>query len=350
MARLLIPTRNRPASLARVLGFLARFYPDARVTIASGSDPAYAERYAAAVDGAGGALEIDYRAYDPRIGLFDRVLDALRGIEEPLVVMGADDDYPMLDALDQGAAFLLAHDDYVTALGAMAHLDLESDGRLTARLSPARPIEADSAARRALRFAEWGFSTTYAVTRRAHLIERYERARTLFLPRFFDFLVGAHDSIAGKVKALPELGYVCTRNFRHSYLRPEDGLIFLRRAEDVLRIAAQLRDDLAGSGDALPPEEAERVAERLVRRRIEAIVGAAAHRRPGFAESELFTEPPVQAQYALFHDLFTEGAAARARFSERLMHIGRALQDAALAEDNLGEERSYESLEQQIGG
>ena len=42
MARLLIPTRNRPTSLMSVIAFLERFHPGTRVIVADGSADSYA--------------------------------------------------------------------------------------------------------------------------------------------------------------------------------------------------------------------------------------------------------------------------------------------------------------------
>ena len=345
MVKLLIPTRNRPTGLGGVLQFLRKHYPKTKVVIADGSSDAVKPLNQDAIAGTAG-LSVDYRPYSYDLPFFDRLLDVLRSETDPYVIMGSDDDFPMMDMLERGETFLRANPDFVTAMGSTIHLTLRAPGDLVARLSTVRPIVAESVEARAKAYSAWAFSTTYAVTRREHLIARYERAASRFIPGFYDFATGLHDVMAGKIRAFPEVGFFGTRNYSHSYLRPEEPLIFLRRNEEVLTLMGLLRDDLMSFG-GLDAALAKSTVEMMIARRIAELCGVPAHRRVGFLESKMFQNPTVKTQIDLFGELFAEGTAGRGKYLARMTDLVAALQTNAASADNAGEKRFYETLESQ---
>jgi hypothetical protein len=200
---------------------------------------------------------------------------------------------------------------------------------------------------RARQFAAWPFSTTYAVTRREVLIERYERARKLFLVGFFDFSVGVHDCMRGKLKAIPDIGFICTRNYKHSYLRADDRLIYLRRSQQVLEIVDQFYRDLI-EYCGLDEEAAKAESEHLIKLRIVELAGRPAHKLQDFDEQPMFTNVDVQRQFDIFEDLFERDTATRARYGEKLAFILAAIKANAQSDDNRGEKGKYETLDQQM--
>ena len=161
MARLLIPTRNRPNSLHSVLRYLARFHRSTGVIVADGSEEFFQEVNRANVARLQQMLSIDYRPYAADFPLFERLLDVLRHESDDNFIMGSDDDFPMMDVLEDAEKFLQKESEYSTAMGALVHLRLESETDLTARLGVARPILVPTADKRARLFAAWPFSTTY---------------------------------------------------------------------------------------------------------------------------------------------------------------------------------------------
>lgn len=350
MAKILIPSRNRPESLGKILGYLARFYPQTEVIIANGSSTEYIAKYNQMIKAFDGKLSIEHRTYDVDFPFFDRILDVLENIDDEFVIMGADDDYPIIDIMEKGEAFLNKNPDYYTAMGSIIHLTYKPDGKISARLGHARSIMNASPQQRVKMFAQWPFSTTYAVTRREHLIERYKRARTMFLANFFDFVVGIHDCLMGKFKAYGDIGYICTRHARHSYLRADDQLVYLRRSKEVLKLVDLFRDDLMKYADC-SKEIAQREAIWLIRRRIEHLAGVQPHGREGFASTKMFQEAVIQQQYDEFHGLFTSGHTIRESMIDRVQFIVDALKDQAVnSTDNQGEATSYETLNEQMSG
>lgn len=348
MAKLLIPTRNRPTGLGGVLKFLHKNYPATQVIVADGSAEEIKPQNAAAVAAVSPGLAVEYLPYPYEMPFFDRLLDVLRAQSEPFIIMGSDDDFPMMDMLGKGETFLRANPDYVTAMGTTIHLMLRAPDEMVARLAVVRHIAAENAEARARAYSAWAFSTTYAVTRREHLIARYERAASRFVPGFYDYATGLHDVMAGKIRAFPEIGFFGTRNYRHSYLRPEESLIFLRRSEEVLTLLGTLKQDLTDVC-GLTDEAAKTTSELLLTRRIAELCGAQAHRRVGFMETPMFLNPTVQSQIKMFSELFAEGTAARRRYLPRMTDLVAALRANAESEDNSGEKRFYESLDAQAG-
>jgi glycosyltransferase domain-containing protein len=348
MPRLVIPTRNRPASLAAVLRFTAANFPGTRVVVADGSAARYQPENRAAAQQAEQRLAVDYRAFDAELPYFDRVLQVLTSLDDEVLVMGADDDYPQMDVLAEAEKFLLSHPDYVSALGGRISFNLKQADSLFVRMDHAHAVTAASAAERVTAFAAWPFSTTYAATRRTHLIERYERAKGSFFASFYDYIIGVQDALAGKIGVVPGFSYVCTKNYRHSYLRPEDRLAFLRNSAQVLKVREELTADL--KLDGMNPREAEHLATELIGRRIAALVGDRPQRQPGFEKSAAYRDPAVQRQIRDFHALFSGSGALRETMGTRLRAIVDEVTKVSSSADNAGEAASYETFEAQAAG
>jgi len=349
MAKLFIPSRNRPTAVAHVLEFLARFYPGTQVVLGDGSADHFKPLYQKAIAAVSDRISVDYRPYDPDVSLGFRVLDILNSLDDDLVIMGADDDFPIMDTLLEGETFLKANPGHVLAIGSFIDLRLYKDHSIQAAFGVARPIEAQQPQRRALDFSMWPFPANYSIARRAHLIDRYDRAQTQFLAGFHDYTAGIHDAMTGKIKAIGKPGFFRTHNYRHSYLRSSNRLSFLKHGDQLLGLCNTIAHDLEKMA-GLQPQEAQVLAERLIRRRIAQYVGGAPQAAPDFAKSTLFLDPIVQQQYAAFQGLFTEGHPERARLLPLLRHVMDMLLATVESTDNEGEKLVYETLEAQAHG
>lgn len=343
MARLLIPTRNRPTSLLHVLRFIAEFYKGTEILIADGSTAEFKDRNGQNVDGLKAEMSIEYRQYPDELPLFNRLLDVIESTSDPFYVMGSDDDFPMMEVFEAAETRLRANGEFSTGLGALVHLRLFEDDVMNARIDVARPINGPTVERRMRAFSRWPYSTTYAISRRELLLERYKRAIKFSLPGFFDYAVGLLDCTMGKILALPKIGFICTRNYNHSYLRAEAPLIYLRKSEEVLGLRDRLAEDLRTYG-GVDAAQAEETATLLISRRVAALSGAPPHRIVGFTEGTAFNSPTVQAEFKLFRDLFEENTKARSIYVDRLMYISRVILDNAHSDDNKGEKKFYETL------
>lgn len=346
MPRLFIPTRNRPTSLQSVLTWLARFYPGTGVVVADGSSEDYKARNRAAVEAAGSGLTIDYRAYPAEFPYFARILEVLESLDDEALVFGADDEFPMMEVFEAGEQHLQRHPDCVAVMGASLFLSQMRPDRLSVRLNPARSLLARSPIARARRFMDWPVATSYALTRRGHLLERYRRAQECFLAGIYDYVLGVHDALRGSVAAIPAIAFLSTRNYNHSYLRPGDKLFFVRQSDLILKTVDRLREDLLVAGVADEPAAA-RLADLLVRGMIAERCGTPAHLRRGFRESPAFLEEGIGQQLALFQGLFTADSPVRRRYEEKLAFVAEAMRRNIASDDNGGEPRQYRTLEAQ---
>ena len=344
MIPLLIPTRNRPTSLLNLLRYLARFYRSTHVIIADGSTENYQDLNRQNVDLFKQDLAIDYRPYPADLPQFDRLLHVLRGETSEIVILNADDDFPMMETLREGEVFLQKNNDYAVAIGMTVNLSLNSPTELTAQLFPARPIVPDDPVERVRRYSSWHnlFLTSYAVARREALIERYERARKAFMVSFHDYAIGVSDCLQGKIRALPRLGTIWTHNYTHSYWREEAELIFLRRSQEVLKIGDQFRLDLMQYA-GLDEDTARKESTRLVLERIRVLVGRPVYMLKTFENSPMFLNPTVQKQFQTFDALFEKNTPERAKYEERLAFILAAVKNNAQSDDNQGQKKKSET-------
>ena len=273
MARLLIPTRNRPVSLSKLFEYLIALYPDTKVIVADGSCDQYKQVNKANIARYGHQLEIDYRQFPEDLHLADRLLEVLQGEPDECFIMGADDDFPNMKTLVQAEKLLLETPACVTAVGSLVTLNMFSSGKLKTRLSPVFSMKADSATSRVKKYLKLPFPTTYAVTRRTHLIERFKRVRTLFFVGFYDYIAGVHDVTCGKLIALPQIGYFCTQNYNHLSPRPDNPLFYLHKSDQVLKVKEVFQEDLMHYGSC-SQSEADILSTELIKQRIATLAGA----------------------------------------------------------------------------
>lgn len=344
MAKILIPTRNRSSSLASVLCFLDQFHPGTEVIIADGSEDSYAETNKQFCASPERKAQVEYRRYPYDMPFFDRILDVLGSLSDDYIIMGSDDDYPVLDALDRAEAKLRKQPGAATALGATLKISLRTMDEVAIGMSVSRPLPAKNALSRANHFSFNSFSTTYAVTRRDHLIERYERAKQVFLPGFFDFGVGVHDALAGPMVSVPEFTYIATRNFNHSYLRQSERFEFLKKYDAFETLRGNIQRDLERYADQSSPD-AKRISETLMRRRIVQLMGGV--NLVGGKPSNLRDDKVVDAQVAAYFDLFDTASPLRETLLPRLRYVIDGLKEVALSSDNDNEAATVDSLEAQ---
>ena len=88
---ILIYTLDRPAYVARQVSYLKAVLPQYRVMVGDGSTGSFAAENAAAVQASGHSLA-EYRPY-PGVSPAPRLLNLLREVDTPLVVICADDDF-----------------------------------------------------------------------------------------------------------------------------------------------------------------------------------------------------------------------------------------------------------------
>lgn len=341
MPRFIIPTRNRPASLAQLLKYLVKFYPGTRLLLADGSDPHVKPEVESVVSSYGSELELEYCSYPADLPFFERVLDAIDQTDDPFLAMGADDDYPLVDVYDRAERMIAARPEVANVVPGDVLLSLNSPDKMQVRLSPSRDIRAQSVTSRTKKYASWSFATSYGVTRREVLIERYKMLAQHNCPGFIDFQIGTNDAISGSILALDAIGTIRTHSYLHSFFRPTSALVFLRHADRILKYNDYLAKRLADSGVAI--DESEALANRLVRDRVRELTGQSAPGLLGFTDSLNFRDPKLQEQFRIFYALFEDGQPEREEIREHLGFVGHSLRNE-VAKDDYGGGNNYETL------
>lgn len=338
--KILIPTRNRPTSLRGLLSYLAHFYPEADVLVADGSTPEFQrqnEDFVATL-----TTKVEYRAYDERIGLFERLAMVLDTIDAEFVTMNADDDYPVLETLEAAERRLAATPGASFAGGHLVHINIYDSRPSIARIDAVRDITSDDPARRVQLFGVYPFTTSYGVARRELLQERYEFLQTWTSTSFFDLAVGLVDLLHGKFVSVPDFAFLCTRNEVHSYYRPEDGLAYLRNADKVLDLNDRLVKRLVALGCDV--EEATQVIGTAIAGRLAGVVGHPPFRLAGFAQRYPYNTREMADARRKLADLFTDGTVERARHGTKLAFIAQNVQRTLESSDNAGEKAVYDTI------
>lgn len=344
MPRLLLPTRNRPAALRAVLEFLSRFHPGTELFVADGSEPSKADATQKACEEHGAALRLIYRAYPADLPLFERLLDVMLALEDECLALTADDDYPNIDVFEAAEAELLNDPDCVNVVPADVLLILHASGKLTARLSQSRPLRQSQPEKRVRHFAMWSFATTYGVTRRRVLIERYRMMSKLYCAGMIDFQIGMEDALHGTVKTLADFSAIRTQNYAHSYFRPTEPLIFLRKAERMMAIRDHWQERLVDVAE-LAPSAALDMANHCLSQRVAELTAGNATSRVGLQEHSSFRERNLQQQFRLFYELFEPDNPTRARYIDKLQFITDNLKIQALSSKTAQSPRNYETLD-----
>lgn len=332
--RIVIPTAGRPHSLTAVLGYYARFYPDADIVVADGSAPAVQERNRQTVADSG--LAADHRGFDPDVPVFERLLRVVNDLDDDYLVLGADDNYPILETLEVARRRLEERPTAVCAGGHLVHLDVVGPDQASAHLDPVRHLNADDPVQRMRTFGALPFPTAYGVARRAHVQARLEFLREWYLPSFYALGVGLFDVAHGQYVAVPELGFVCTSNFVDDVREPEEPLACLRSADQVLAMNDLVLEWLSRV-PGFDEDEARQVLTRAIGRRVADLSGAPPHQVVGFADQAPFKTPIVDGARKKFRDLFTAGTPERERYAERLSFIGERLHESVTSMGNYAE-------------
>ncbi|MFN3869436.1 MAG: TIGR00180 family glycosyltransferase [Hyphomicrobiaceae bacterium] len=328
--KLVIPTRNRAASLASVLQYLETFYPDTRVLVADGSHDSMKGAVRETV-ARFAKLSPELLSYPYEVTYFDRLDDVLAGLDDEFVALNADDDYPMIEVYRRGEEFLKDNPDYALAMGTLLVLDLDRSGQIHANIRQVRPINHDTVDGRVRQFTAWTFPLTYAVCRREVLIARQQRARHCVLGELDDLVAGLSDCIEGKVHAIGDISLVLTRHFAQRYLRIESKLEFFDEGPGIAMLARQLAGELTIKG-GMPDDAAGRLATEIYARRVGShLTGIPFHHQAQFINSNIHRHKFLRHQCEKFERMLEAGTPEQQRYGERLRYIGAALQDQASA-------------------
>ena len=209
---LVVPTRNRPAHLRRLLAYLqAAGYPG-RIHLADSSTGAQRTE----VEGMQARfpeLWLEPLLFPDGHPLAQSLIDALGQIDSPLVMVCADDDFVVPQALERCVAFLQQHPDHVAARGKAVAFEFrrpQPGGDIGLEvgftLQPMHAYAQDGAAARLLAFMRRYSSTLYSVGRRTAVRDALAAAQAVTTnPVFFGYLASCLTVAQGRVWTTPDL-------------------------------------------------------------------------------------------------------------------------------------------------
>ena len=247
MISFIIPSRNRPQFLERLI----RYYLDLRVKhpilIADGSSDRLRERIRPLV--AELPENFSYHAFPEDSSLAAKLVGVIRYVQTRCVVVSADDDFLVPSAVERAARFLEAHPDYTVTHGAAALLVLKSGtahgeigglGRYYQRW-----IEHSTGVERLLDHLGNYSVTAWSVHRTEQLGDNWRHPEELGLDLFFEELLPSCLSlIQGKAKKV-------------------DGLYMVRQEHPDRGFVKDGRDPFDRIADPSWPWQYERFRDRL---------------------------------------------------------------------------------------
>ncbi len=325
MTTLILPTKNRPTAFNGWLNYMVRFYPNApKIVIANGSEQHYLNHYRAIVNAFKDKINFEYLEYPEAMPLTDRWIEVLKKVEDEYIIPAADDDFPIMEKLLEGQAFLEQNPDYVLAIGPSIAITIKANQEILVNLSHAEGFEQDSPVDRMKRFSHIQYPTFYSVVRKKHCFQRSKKINPLFITGFGDYLMGIYDCLKGKVKLLDDFSYITTSNHNHSYCRQKDLFHYLfSQGDHVIHIRKKLCQWI--QRHAVPnPNQALRLATRLIKENFVFLFG--------FHHITMEQVLPFERQ--LIKDLLTEGTATRARHVERMHFVIEVLKQTSTSNDN----------------
>lgn len=341
--KLIIPSRNRPSSLRNVLYYMYKFYPEMEIILADGSDNSYKKEYKRIVKDIQNKINIKHYSYHSELPIATRITKVLEKFDDELFIVGADDDYPLIEVFLEAESFLKNNLDYKMAIGGTIGLRLLDNNEAQAKLLYSRTIEQNSPIERINHFSKWPYPTTYALVRREHYINRIKWADFGVMPGFGDFTMGFHDCIGGKIKAIDKICYFQTTNKVHSNIRRKNNLFYIENAKNVLATKKHYKDILLQI-ESVTEARAEQISTRLVNTRVAELITPAKQNTKGFGNSELFKEKENLAQYRNFENIFKVGSANREQVLPQFkMIIKNMIELESSNTDNLKEPKVYSS-------
>jgi glycosyltransferase domain-containing protein len=210
MITLVIPTRNRPHYLARLL----RYYDDMRfqysIIVADSSSASDCELNREIVNSVKDRLNVNHCRYDSNINFYLKCAKALETADTKYAVFCADDDFIIPQAIAQGISFLEDHDDYsevhghAVMLGSLSATYNDLHHGLCASTYSQRPtLDDDDPITRLEKYYSLGTVSFYSIHRRLNIIRNMLLAgqyTSVSYPHFGELLLDGLSVLQGKSK------------------------------------------------------------------------------------------------------------------------------------------------------
>ena len=207
---IVIPTRNRPRELRRLLSFLNKFEEVARIFVLDGS---HSESQALNRVIVGNYANAIHLAYDPGLHLGLRMADGLHQVRTEFSALCGDDDFIFPSALGQCVEFLKVNPDYSAASGWIKTMHYAGRGWrrrgfvLGDALEHGRDISHAQFGRRMIEYFAYTFvgfiPLYYSLRRTAELRSSFSLVRKTMKYSSVELLSVLLALLSGKIRVLP---------------------------------------------------------------------------------------------------------------------------------------------------
>ncbi len=264
MITIVLPTKNRPTSFHHWLQYMTTFYPQAMtIVIANGSTPHYLPRYQEIIAQYKGPITLNHMIYDEKTSLSDRLIHVLNQLTDEFIIFSGDDDFPILETMQNGIEFLASHPDYVLAIGPMVHFQIFKKRKTLVNAVFSLPIDEDDMLTRLKKFCRHSFATFYAVQRREHVLDNLKKTKGLMTPGFMDYLFSIYNCLEGKIKYLDNYCFLRTQNDNHSYYKKSDPFGYLLTNGDKILAIRKMVTGWIVERSQLKPQQAFNLTTEL---------------------------------------------------------------------------------------
>jgi glycosyltransferase domain-containing protein len=210
MYTVLIPTRNRPDRLKRLLTYLSDKKETSKIIIADGSDPeALSINQQTISELKIGTLQHLIPATQEQSQIFARIRTALSHVDTPLIAMIADDDFVLPDALREGSRFLAANPDFLAVTGQGVGCTLDGTGKIIeTSVYQQTDCRGNSAVERLRAYGSIGTSVFYQLRRTSYLHALFDVVGDFTIPDdapIFEAIDKLMSVASGKVAKLDRL-------------------------------------------------------------------------------------------------------------------------------------------------
>lgn len=204
---LIIPTKNRPSYLHRLLSYYRELEFPYKIVVADSSDSLESEENNKTVASFIGDLNLQYKQYVTDINIVVKCLDALKDADSKYIVFCADKDFIVPRTIVRAISFLDENPDYALVSGQAVLLSSEDNrNNIVARKYPQRAINGNNPCARLTSHLRNYTATFYSVHRRQQLLHNMQLARELTVDlRFGELLLSCLSVIQGKIKCLDSL-------------------------------------------------------------------------------------------------------------------------------------------------
>ncbi len=267
MITIVIPTKNRPDFLIRLLNYYAQTGYQHWLSIGDSSDPFHCERIKEAVKRFEGQLKIQY-SYLPNYSIAQSIYRLNQDIQTPYAVLIADDDLLIPNGIEKCITFLEKSNEYHAAHGLGVLFLLKSVGPYGDLLDLGNyklgEVNDYTASRRIQSFIDNYFVCLFSVHRTAIWKEMWQQVMGMEDTAFgAELLPCCLSAISGKIKKIDTL-YLLRQGHQQRYLLsdPYDWITNPKWFSSYAQFSRVLAETLAHQ-DAIELNEAQRIIKKV---------------------------------------------------------------------------------------